>query len=63
MASTCTCINMNCENGEWRGGVRILKLILMCYTCNCTFSLVISVINLKYIAQTLDDIYRCDSEV
>lgn len=49
--------------GSGGGGVRILKLILMCYTCNCTISLVISVINLKYIAQTLDDIYWCDSEV
>lgn len=45
------------------GGVRKLKLIWMCYTCNYTFSLVISVINLKYIAQTLDDIYWSDYEV
>lgn len=46
MASTSTCINLNCENGEWGGGgrVRKLKLIWMCNTCNCTFSLVISVI-------------------
>lgn len=44
MASTSICINLNWERGSgW--GVRKLKLILMCYTCNCTFSLVISVIN------------------